>query len=300
MPSVNVAKFRAEVDKVNKTLGRFVKSSLEPILVELGTQPTVMLDPTKANKVQEAILHIPADKQLKYKPALDILKIAGFSLGARPCDAKMKFVQFRQGPYSYAGRDQQGKAKMVIIDNPGVLSHYFDLYWKSSNGSMSSLQNVATQEWIKFRTSQQAPPFNDVMPTLMEFAWGFSATAHIGENTDDHSTKPPKLICRYPIQAGENVAEQQYQYRLVGSDVWHSIPDAAFLITKGFRQSGGKWVFFFRKKNWLERNKVPFHFEVEYPVGAPLVYPPMPGQKFNVTTGNPDDIHEFGKVISMG
>ena len=44
MAIINVTKFRDEAEKVNKHLGRFLASSLDPIFKELGTQRAVKED----------------------------------------------------------------------------------------------------------------------------------------------------------------------------------------------------------------------------------------------------------------
>ncbi len=299
MPSINAAQFRAEAEKVNKTLGRFVKSSLEPLFAELGTQPTVMADATKMAKLQQLIFKVPPDSYTKYRAAFDILKNAGLAIcPALPCDPTMHFVRFDTGDYAYVGRGSAGE-KMVTL-NPGSLHHVFDFKWKSTNGNLQSLNNIATREFVKFRTSQQAPPFTDAMPTDMQFFWGESDSAKDGFGRDDHSVKPPKLICRFPWVAGENVAEQWYQYSADKKATWHNIPGAAYLLTKGVRQSQGEWVFFFKKCNWAPHNTKPFNFEVEYKLGAPLSAPPKVGQKFMRTNGSTADITKFARVISLG
>jgi hypothetical protein len=296
MPMIDVGQFRAEALKTNSNLGRFVKSSLDPIFKELGTQPRLMADPARMERLQELIFHLPHQSQTKYQKALAVLQRAGLHLCGRPCDPVMEFVRFDHGEFAYVGLDHARNAKLVIL-NPGSLHHVFDFKWKSTTGNLQSLARVWTREHIKFRTAQTAPPFNDVMPSDMEFHWGQSNTASSGFGRDDHSIKPPRLVCRFPWVAGENVAEQWYQYSLDGTN-WKNIPGAAYLITKGVRQSGGKWVFFFRKSNWAPHNTKRFSFEAEYPLDPPLAYQPQPGQKWNRTNGTASDISQFGRLIS--
>lgn len=299
MAIINVTKFRDEAEKVNKHLGRFLASSLDPIFKELGTQPTVNADPMKMQKLQELIFHIPADRQQKYSAALDVLKAAGLYICGRPCDPSMNFVRFDQGEFAYVGLDHAGKDKLVIL-KPGSLHHVFDFKWKSTTGNMQSLAQVATREFVQFRTSQQSPPFNSAMPIDMQFFWGESDSASSGFGRDDHSIKPPKLVCAFPWVAGENVAQQWYQYSLDRKATWQNIPGAAYLLTKGVRQSKGKWVFYFRKSNWEPHNTKRYNFEAEYPLDPPLVYQPKPGQKWNRTNGSAANISDFGVLISQG
>jgi hypothetical protein len=303
MPVINAAKFRAEAEKANKVMGVFArgmtKSSMEPILTELGNAATVNADPAKLARIQEAIFHVPFDKQLKYRAALDVLKQAGLAICGRPCDPVMEFVRFDQGPYPYVGIDGHRQDKMVTLE-PGSLHHVFDFKWKSSTGNMQSLANVATREFVRFRTSQRAAPFSDAMPTDMQFYWGESPSATAGYGRDDHSIKPPRLACRFPWTAGENVAEQWYQYSTDRQTTWHNIPGAAYLLTKGVRQSNGEWVFFFRKSNWLPHNTKTYKFEAEYPLGAPLAYKPKAGQAWNRTNGRKAEIATYGRLISNG
>lgn len=298
MPMIDVARFNAEAAKVNKNLGRFVKSSLDPIMKELGAGPMLTADPARMERLQDLIFHLPHDSQTKYQSALAVLQQAVLHICGRPCDPQMEFVRFDQGDFMYVGLEHSGQTKLVNLA-PGSLHHVFDFKWKSTTGNMMSLARVWTREHVKFRTSQRATPFNDVMPNDMEFYWGQSSTSSSGFGRDDHSIKPPKLVCRFPYVAGENVAEQWYQYSLDGIN-WKNIPGAAYLLTKGVRQSGGKWVFFFQKSNWAPHNTKRFVFEAEYPLEPPLVYQPQPGQTWNRTNGTTADISQYGRLISKG
>jgi hypothetical protein len=187
---------------------------------------------------------------------------------------------------------------MVVLD-PGSLHHVFDFMWKSTTGSLQSLNTIWTREWIKFRTSQKAAPFNDVMPPDIEFHWGTTTGASAGLGRDDHSIKPPALVCRFPWVAGENIAEQWYQYSVDGVE-WHNIPGAAYLLTKGVRGSGNNAVFYFRKSNWAPHNMKHYTFEAEYPLREPLVFPPKAGQTWMRTNGVPSQISRYGRLISAG
>jgi hypothetical protein len=296
MPAINVDKFRTEVASVNKHLGRFTKSSLEPLLTELGPAATLLPGPQKLSRIQELVFHIPADKQLKYQAALNVLKLAGVAVCGRPCQPKMEFVRFESGPFPYVGVNESGKDFMVMLD-PGDMHHIFDFKYKSTTGDLNSLRTVGTREHVKFRTSQRSAPFNDFMPTDMEFHWGESASGNSGYGRDDHSIKPPALVCRFPWVAGEVVAEQWYQYSVDNRATWHNIPGAAYLITKGVRQSGGNWVFYFRKSNWDPHNTVRSCFEAEYPM-RPLAVRAKLGQRLGITNGRPTDISLMGRLIS--
>ena len=298
MSTINVTKVRSEAAAVNKTLGRILTSSLEPLFKELGTQPTLNPNPAQALRIQEAICHIPHDRQTKYQNALNVLKTAGFHICGRPCDPTMHFVRFDMGEFPYVGLDHARQPKLVIL-KPGSLHHVFDFKWKSTTGNLQSLARVWTREFVKFRTPQTDAPFNSAMPSDMQFYWGESNSASSGFGRDDHSIKPPKLVCRFPWVAGENVAEQWYQYSFDGQN-WLNIPGAAYLLTKGVRQSGGKWVFYFRKSNWSPHNTKSYNFEAEYPLDPPLVYQPQPGQKWNRTNGSQAEISQWGRLISKG
>jgi len=293
---LDAGKFRSEVQRINPQLGRFRKSALSPILDLLGNHPRTHLSPQLRDQIQELIFNIPHDRQIKYAPALRVLEADGLYICGRPTDPSMHFVRFDQGDYSYVGKTHDGTDKMVLLQ-PGSLHHVFDFKWKSSTGNLQSLSKVWTQEHIKFRTSQQDPPFNDVMSTDMEFTWGKTNGAATGFGRDDHSMKPPKLVCRFPWQAGWNIAEQWYQYSLDGTN-WKNIPGAAYLIHKGVRQSKGEWVFAFKKTNWAPHNNRNFKFEAEYPLGAPIAYKPKPGQKYMRTNGTQAKISDFGRLIS--
>lgn len=299
MATIDVARFKTEALAINKRLGKILSSSLDPLLKELGNRATLNAQQAEINQLQELIFQIPYDRQAKYQSALAVLKPAGLVICGRPCDPTMNFVRFDTGPFMYVGLDSAGRDKLVTLD-PGSLHHVFDFKFKSTTGNLQSLARVGTREFVTFRTSQKDPPFNDAMPPDMQFYWGESPTSSTGCGRDDHSIKPPRLVCRYPWVAGENVAEQWYQYSVDNMMTWKNIPGAAYLITKGLRQSGGTWVFYFRKSNWLPHNTKTYRFEAEYPLGAPLAYQPKAGQKWNRTNGMPAEIGRYGKLISRG
>jgi len=293
---LDAGKFRSEAMRINPQMGRFKKSALAPILELLGNHQRTHLSPKLRDDIQELIFHIPHDRQTKYATALKVLESDGLKICGRPVDPRMEFVRFDQGDYSYVGRDNSGAEKMIVL-KPGSLHHVFDFKWKSSTGSLQSLTKVWTQEHIKFRTSQRGIPFNDVMSNDMEFTWGKTNGASAGFGRDDHSMKPPRLVCRFPFQEGWNIAEQWYQYSMDGTN-WKNIPGAAFLIHKGVRQSKGQWVFAFKKTNWAPHNNRSFKFEAEYPIGGPLECPAKPGQQWMRTNGTKAEISEFGRLIS--
>lgn len=298
MPNINVAQFRAQAHAANPTLGRLVRSSLQPLLDELGPGPMLVADAARIWRLQEQTFRLPFDRQTKYRAALALLQPAGLVICGRPVEPSMHFVRFDTGPYMYVGIDANRKPTPVTLD-PGSLHHVFDFKWKSSTGHLLSLARVWTREHVRFRTSQRAPPFNDVMPVEMDFHWGESQSASSGFGRDDHSIKPPRLVCRHPWVAGENVAEQWYQYSLDGR-VWQNIPGAAYLLTKGVRQAGQQWVFFFRKSNWAPHNTKVYCFEAEYRLGHALPSPPQPAQSWMRTNGTPSEVGRYGRVISHG
>lgn len=300
MPDINVKNFTDKYFEINKRLGKIFSSSLDPLISELGKAPKLTADSAKMARLQELIFFIPADRQQKYQAALDLLAPSGLRICGRPCDPTMHFVRFDlENSYMYKG-DNGGAGELVTL-TPGGYHHVFDFKWKSSTGSMESLKKVGTREFVKFRTSQQVPPFTDRMPSDMQFYWGDSPSANSGSGRDDHSIKPPRFVCQYPWVAGENVAEQWYQYSIDGMQTWQNIPGAAYLITKGVRKSGNNWVFYFRKSNWAPHNTKRYNFEVEYLMGAALPFPPTIGQKFQKSgQGTQTDITTVGKLISRG
>lgn len=297
MRMIDVEAFRGKASSINSTIGRFKKSSLHPIFQELGSSKKIFADLSKLEKLQEMVFQLPYEKQKKYQIALDILKIAGIKICGRPCEPVMEFVRFDQGAFMYVSLDENMNDQLTTLE-PGSLHHVFDFKWKSTTGNMQSLADVWTREHVKFRTSQQSAPFNDAMPPDMEFYWGQSRGAQTGVGRDDHSIKPPKLVCRFPWTSGENIAEQWYQYSLDGQN-WKNIPGAAYLLTKGVRKSKGKWVFYFRKSNWEPHNKKRYKFEAEYPLGNDPAPTPKPGQKWNRTNGTLAKISDFGRLISL-
>lgn len=243
------------------------------------------------------IVNVPYSRQIKYQTAFDILKRAGFYIGGRPCSPSMHFHRFDEGEYNYVGND--GVTDSLQALSPGSLHHVFDFKWKSSNGNMASLAQIWTREHVKFRTSQRASPFNQNNPPDMEFYWGESLGATTGMGRDDHSTKPPALICRFPLQAGACIAEQWYQFSY-DKVTWHNIPGAAYLLNKGVRQSKGGWVFYFKKESWSPHNPKCYAFEAEYPITGPLAVPAKLGQKFMRNNGSASKVSNFGRLISKG
>jgi len=296
MPAIDAARFTAEATRINPQLGRFVKSSLDPIFKLLGNHSRTMLSPQLHDEVQELIYFLPYETQQKYAVALAVLAQGGLKICGRPVSPTMHFFRFDEGPYSYVGKTHDGQDKMVVLQ-PGSLHHVFDFKWKSSTGNMQSLATVWTREHIRFRTSQRVAPFNDVNPPDMQFHWGETNGATIGFGRDDHSTKPPALICRHPWVAGACIAEQWYQYSLDGQN-WKNIPGAAYLLHKGVRQSKGVWVFYFCKSNWAPHNTVGFNFEAEYALGVPIAYQPKAGQQFMRNNGSQAQIADFGRLVS--
>lgn len=296
MPAIDAARFKAEALKANPTLGRHTKSSLDPIFKLLGSHSSTHLSPQVHDEVQELIHFLPYATHQKYADALKVLESGGLHICGRPVSPSMHFARFDEGQYAYVGKTHDGKDKMVTL-SPGSLHHVFDFKWQSSTGNMQSLASVWTREHVRFRTSQRNPPFNDVNPPDLEFFWGETNGATAGYGRDDHSTKPPALICRFPWQAGACIAEQWYQYSLDGR-TWKNIPGAAYLLHKGVRQSKGVWVFYFCKSNWTPHNTVGFNFEAEYALGAPIAYQPKAGQQFMRNNGTEKQIADYGRLVS--
>ena len=296
MTGVNANAFRAAAEKANSKLSRFKASSLEPIFAQLGAGFSVMLTDDKKAKVQEAICFVPHAKQQKYAAALQILKAAGFVIGGRPCKPTMHFQSFREGAYTYVGLDAGGQRMMATL-SPGSLHHVFDLKWESSTGNMDSLKTCWTREHIRFRSSPQAAPFNSAMGAVMEFHWGETDGAQFGYGRDDHSIKPPQLVCRTPYVSGSCIAEQWYQCSFDGQN-WINLPGAAYLIHKGIRLSKGAFVFFFKKTNWAPHNTKGFNFDAEYPLDGPLTNARAPDQQFNRTSGTVKQVSDYGKLVS--
>jgi len=296
MPVIDAARFQAEARRINPNMGRIKKSSLDPIFKLLGDHPRTTLAPQLHDQIQELIHFLPFETHQKYAAALQVLEQGGLKICGRPVSPTMHFARFDEGTYAYVGKTHDGQDKLVNL-SPGSLHHVFDFKWKSSTGNMQSLATVWTREHVRFRTPQRNPPFNDVNPPDMEFYWGETTGATAGFGRDDHSTKPPVLICRYPWVTGACIAEQWYQYSLDGQ-TWKNIPEAAYLLHKGVRQSKGVWVFYFRKCNWAPHNPVGFNFEAEYPLGAPISHPPKAGQSFMRNNGSEAQIADFGRLVS--
>lgn len=270
-----LTEFNTRVTKVNSHFARHKQSSLQPLLDELAklrAGPT----PLQKKSIQQAIFDIPANKQTKYKKALEYLA-QNFGVKICGCPAKptMELESFRTSGFLYHGFDAS-KKQILNTDDPThvpveSLHHVFDLKFKSSTGNLSSLTKVGTREHIKFRTKPGGPPFNDSLAdTPQEFHHGVSTSgANTGYGRDDHMTKPPGLICRIPFESGELIADQWYQYTIDSGATWENIPGAAYNIVKGVRKIGGQWLFYFIKKNWFVHNKTPFHFEAEYALNPP-------------------------------
>jgi hypothetical protein len=85
------------------------------------------------------------------------------------------------------------------------------------------------------------------MGAVMEFHWGETDGAQFGYGRDDHSIKPPQLVCRTPYVSGSCIAEQWYQYSFDGQN-WINLPGAAYLIHKGIRLSKGRLFSFSRRQ----------------------------------------------------
>ncbi|MFT6907438.1 MAG: hypothetical protein ACJAS1_004119 [Oleiphilaceae bacterium] len=296
MVTIDADAFLSAAKVINSKLGRVKRSSLHTILTELGTGQAVQLSPDKVERIQEAICFVPHAKQLKYAKALKILETAGLTICGRPDKPTMNFESFREGAYSYVGLGANGGRMMATL-SPGSLHHVFDFKWTSSTGNMPSLKKCWTREHIKFRSSPQESPFNQAMGDVMEFHWGETKGADFGFGRDDHSIKPPQMICRYPFTEGACIAEQWYQYSFDGQN-WKNIPGAAYLIHKGVRRSRGNFVFYFKKTNWAPHNTKGYNFEAEYPLAGPLENVIAPDQQFNRTSGTAKQIVDYGRLIS--
>ncbi len=306
MPIVDVKRFRSAAQSLNKRLGgTFAKSSLDPILDELGTAEKVSCDELKTNRLREMIFDIPYDKQIKYTAALAVLEQAGFVIGARPTSPSVQFSDFGMCPTEYMGlrklRDRTMREKVKL--DTGSLHLVFWFKFKSSNGNIESLKNVWVREEVRFLQAPSSPPFTDAMGNTMHFTMGEGKDNHFGMCKDDHSIKALKLACRWPLQAGQVVAQQWYQYshdfKPGQGGIWHNIPGAAFLLTKGVRKSRGEWVYFFHKKNWAPHNQKSYHFEAEFPIGDAPELAPLPGQNFMKTSFKKDELTKYGRRIRL-
>lgn len=297
--------FNGHISKVNSHFSKHRESSLTTLIQELAGFhgfPT----PEKKKAIQNAIYTIPYEKQLKYKQALDYLATeVGVKICGCPVKPTMQLQRTGTSPFSYSAIDDEGKPNLSTQIKGFIpltsFHHVMEFRWKSSTGNMNSLKNVGIREHVKFRVPPDSSPFNEHMAGVMEFHHGASSEgANIGFGRDDHFTKPPSLICRYPWEAGEVVLEQWYQFTVDKQTTFENIPGAAYLITKGVRKSDNDWVFFFKKQNWEPHNMVKFKFEVEYLLMPP--YPrPKPGSKLN-RPGQIEDrpLHEYAhKIISL-
>jgi hypothetical protein len=293
----NPGYFRRLIEQANPNLSRFKESALEPLLT-ITDRMTMgqSFNPTVKDQIQELVFFVPYDKQQKYKKALEYLRDqAKIVIGGRPCHPGMEFEKLGVGVFIYAAGGQN------VTLNPGSFHHLFKFTWKSSNGNMESLRSVGTREFVTFRTSPAAPPFNYVQASIpMTFNQGTPDGGQFGNCTDDHSTKHPRLVCAYPRVAGELVAEQWYQYTNDRGLTWKNIPEAAYLIIKGVRPGKGGMVYFFKKTNWTPHNNKAFNFEVEYEIGAPPNPMPPNGIKLSMQTGNDANLKQYAlRVISM-
>lgn len=283
----------------NPHIGRIKESSLGPLqqyLAQFRENPS--FTQIQKDQIQELIFQIPADKQQKYKQALQHLAdTAKVKICGCPVKPKMELQSFGVGAYAYPGRTGN-----VVMLEVGSYHHVCRLSWQSSTGDLNSLREVGTREHVKFRTSPAAPPFNYVQASVpMEFFHGASYEgSHFGQCVDDHSTKHPSVICCNPRQAGELVAEQWYQFTVDRGLNWKNIPTAAFLITKGVRMSGGRLVFYFKKENWQPHNPTKFQLEVEYEIGAAPTDMPPANTKLDMQSGTTADIRRYAsKIISL-
>ncbi|MBL7997895.1 MAG: hypothetical protein JNL32_04575 [Candidatus Kapabacteria bacterium] len=303
----DINQFTTLVNKANPTLSRYTKSSIDGLIAELSTIRGIPPPPTKA-RIQELIFHIPYDKQTKYKDALAYLaRELGVVICGKPVEPKLILHEYGVTEFLYVGV-KSDTSQVLNTDFPGAKKEYayhhvFDCLWKSSTGNMESLRNVGTREHVKFNVAPGSPPFNqNLADTPIEFFHGENKTgANSGLGRDDHMSKPPSLIVQFPVQAGELVADQWYQYTIDNGMTWHNIEGAAYKIIKGVRRgSNGKWVFYFAKKNWLPHNRTNFHFEVEYEIHPPMP-PPMPGAKLGkIGISTPADIHQYvSKVVRL-
>lgn len=268
--------FNQKVTAKNPTMGRYKKSSLDPLMnVLAGIHITP--NPTQKKAIQEAVFDIPYDKQVRYADALGYMaQECGVKICGRPVKPVMTLESFRTSNYLYHAFDSAGKPNVNIgIPNhtPVVsLHHVFKFRYQSSTGNMASLASVGTREHVKFRTQPGGPPFTQAAlgSTPIEFHHGESTSgANVAAGLDDHMTKPPCLICRWPLQADELVADQWYQYTIDNGVTWENIPGAAYNLIKGVRKSGNTWVFYFIKKNWAPHNTVNYKFEAEYAINPP-------------------------------
>jgi hypothetical protein len=285
-----------------------VTSSLDPLIKELKTN-TWATAPGKA-RIERIIAFLPHAKKARYSRSLAYLHLQlQVSIGAIPANTVMKFDAFRVMRGNYKGYKTSGESKIVPLDertvgSPGPSSfiHRHTLTWSSSDGSVASLGQVRTREYVKFLTDTQAPPFNVIQDPDREFyAPGTQGATGQTSGIDDHSTKLPSLICVYPRQAGLLQAEQKYQYSVDNGTTWVDMDNGQFLLEKKVRQVGNDWVFSFKKTNWAPHNKKSFHFEVEYTVGPLPEYLPRTEADYNKGMEYAGDIKQYARrVIATG
>jgi hypothetical protein len=283
-------------------------SSLDDLIDELKDK--MFFSPVTKKKLERLAAFIPHDKQVQYRRSLGFLNTElGIRIGAIPCDPVMKFIAFEYQTGGYTGYNSTGGSTFVMLDpttpnspGPRGFVHRHQITWKSSNGNAASLATVRTREYVKFLTDTQAPPFNAIQDPDREFyAPGIQGTTGDMSGIDDHSTKLPALICRYPRVAGELIAQQWYQYSTDNGANWQNIEGAAYLIKKSVRREGNDWVFMFKKTNWLEHNSKKFHFEVDYTIGAPPAYLPRVDTDVASAGGTAADIKKWARrVVAKG
>jgi hypothetical protein len=204
---------------------------------------------------------------------------------ARPVRPVMSFERYQVSTGAYKSIGPHGEVQDVLLGpgtrdprskkiplGPYSFLHIHKLTWSSSSGRLGDLQGVRTREYVTFRGDTQAAPFSEYADPDREFFQGGGEGQH-GFAQDDHSVTLPSLMCAWPLQAGELIGEQWYQYSLDGV-TWTNIEHAAFLLEKRVYQTPDGWVFQFCKRNWAPHNPVPFVFDVRYRIGPqPLSAP---------------------------
>ena len=301
----NFDEFMRRVKNCNPQFKRFkMTSDLDPLMKVLNSNGQKWnFAPAGIAQVQKAVQELKTPAITKYKNALLYLsQELKVSPGAIPAKPKMKYTKFYSFLGTYDGVNGSGQRKSFPPCKT-AFGHEHVFTYESSNGDLGALTSVGTREHVKHRTHPGSAPFNEIQGKgEAEFTQGATTNsgANIGKCTDVHSIKLPWFICRYPRQVGSVIAEQWYQYTCDGIH-WQNIPGAAYLLEKGVRTGGPSgFLLFFKKSNWQEHNKEPFHFEVEYVLIDPPEYVPKEFTDIKKSYPDEDDINLYAHRIVAG
>lgn len=279
MPQVSMVKFMQLVNAANSGFTQ-ARSSLNNIILLLGgsnvnATPVRNIPQVTAARIENELITLSTIKLLRYSSALEYLgKSLDIASFARPANCSMSYQGFELQSTIF-----KGGGKEVKTEN-GIYLFKLSFSMQSSNTEhqrvLGDRSLCLTRERVWYPGARaHMPPFNALLQnTPADFV-----APELGNWTpnceDFHSTRHPAFIVSWPLQLGGSVtAFQRYQYKSPNRE-WQDIPQASYKIEKGVRRGkSGKPVFYFSKKNWLEENPTPFHFEVEITIGSePIIKP---------------------------